>query len=60
MKNNEKNTADEIVSRIFNDDPLLRSYLKLTRPQREALTEDDKRENLIKAIVDTRKTNQEK
>jgi hypothetical protein len=60
MKNNEENKADKIVSRIFNDDPLLRSYLELTRPQTEALTEEDKRENFIKAIVDACNTNQEK
>jgi hypothetical protein len=60
MKNNEENKADETVSRIFNDDPLVRSYLKLTRPQTEILNKEDKRENFIKAIVDAWKTNQEK
>ena len=56
---NEQNEADEIISRIFNDDPLLRSYQKLVKPRPDALTEEQKRENFIKAIMDAGKTNQE-
>jgi len=60
MNTNEENGGDETISRIFNGDPLLRLYLKLAKPQTDALTEEQKKENFVKAILDGGKTNQEK
>ena len=60
MTDNNKTKIDELISRVFNEDPLLRSYLRLAKPQTEALTEEQKKENLVKAIMDAGKPKQTK
>jgi hypothetical protein len=59
MTDNNKPNANELISRIFNEDPL-RSYLKVDKPQTDDLTEKQKRDNFIKAIIDAGKPKQTK
>jgi len=58
MEDNKKDKSDEIP-KIFNNDPFLRSYSKLVKPRTEVMTEEQKKENFVKAIMDAGKTNQE-
>jgi hypothetical protein len=60
MKDNNKPNADELISKIFSEDDPLRSYLKVDKPQTDVLTEEQKRDNFIKAILDAGKPKQTK